>query len=183
MLGIFLCSSWPFVILLWRNVYLDLLPIFWFGCFFFIFILSCMSCLYILEINPLSVTFFAKSISHSEDCLVYCFLCCAKAFTFNPSHPGILFKGKCWFMRHWVRPSTETLIWAQLHQEFQFSNFLKPTGKKVNSLRNFNGYSQISPDGSCLHADGKEQVLREIAVMQPRTMRIPRVMTGVVRVR
>ena len=51
MLGIFLCSCWPFVNLPWRNVYLDLLSIFRFGCFFFIFILSCMSCLYILEIH------------------------------------------------------------------------------------------------------------------------------------
>ena len=32
-------------------------------------VLSCMSCLYILEINPLSVVSFAIIISHSEDCL------------------------------------------------------------------------------------------------------------------
>ena len=31
--------------------------------------LSCMSCLYILEINPLSVVSFALFFSHSEDCL------------------------------------------------------------------------------------------------------------------
>ena len=31
--------------------------------------LSCMSCLYILEINPLSVVSFAIIFSHSEDCL------------------------------------------------------------------------------------------------------------------
>ena len=30
---------------------------------------SCMSCLYILEINPLSVVSFAIIFSHSEDCL------------------------------------------------------------------------------------------------------------------
>ena len=28
MLSAFSCASWPFVCLLWRNVYLDLLPIF-----------------------------------------------------------------------------------------------------------------------------------------------------------
>ena len=28
-LRIFSCACWPFVCLLWRNVYLDLLPIFW----------------------------------------------------------------------------------------------------------------------------------------------------------
>ena len=36
-------------------------------CFFLI--LSCMSCLYILEINPLSVASFANIFSHSEGCL------------------------------------------------------------------------------------------------------------------
>ena len=32
-------------------------------------VLSCMSCLYILEINPLSVASFAILFSHSEGCL------------------------------------------------------------------------------------------------------------------
>ena len=32
-------------------------------------VLSCMSCLYILEINPLSVVSFATIFSHSEGCL------------------------------------------------------------------------------------------------------------------
>ena len=32
-------------------------------------VLSCMSCLYILEINPLSVVSFAIIFSNSEDCL------------------------------------------------------------------------------------------------------------------
>ena len=36
----------------------------------FVFLaLSCMSCLYILEINPLSVVSFAVIFSHSEGCL------------------------------------------------------------------------------------------------------------------
>ena len=33
------------------------------------FLLGCISCLYILEINPLSVTSFAAIFSHSEDSL------------------------------------------------------------------------------------------------------------------
>ena len=33
-------------------------------------VLSCMSCLYILEINPLSVLLFAIIFSHSEGCLL-----------------------------------------------------------------------------------------------------------------
>ena len=42
--------------------------IFLIGLFVFL-VLSCMSCLYILEINPLSVASFAIIFSHSEGCL------------------------------------------------------------------------------------------------------------------
>ena len=55
------------------------------GLFVFL-VLNCMSCLYILEINPLSVVSFAIIFSHSEGShfhLAYSFLCCAKAFKFN----------------------------------------------------------------------------------------------------
>ena len=38
------------------------------GLFVFL-VLSCMSCLYILEINPLSAVSFAIIFSHSEGCL------------------------------------------------------------------------------------------------------------------
>ena len=38
------------------------------GLFVFL-VLSCMSCLYVLEINPLSVVSFAIIFSHSEGCL------------------------------------------------------------------------------------------------------------------
>ena len=38
------------------------------GLFAFL-VLNCMSCLYILEINPLSVVSFAFIFSHSEGCL------------------------------------------------------------------------------------------------------------------
>ena len=41
---------------------------FWIELFVFL-ILSCMSCLYILEINPLSVDLFANIFSHSEGCV------------------------------------------------------------------------------------------------------------------
>ena len=37
-------------------------------------ILSCMSCLYILEINPLSVASFANILSHSVRCLFVLFV-------------------------------------------------------------------------------------------------------------
>ena len=41
---------------------------------FVFLILSCMSCLYILEINPLSVASFAIIFSHSEGCLFILFV-------------------------------------------------------------------------------------------------------------
>ena len=43
-------------------------PHFLIGVFVFL-VLSCMSCLYILEINPLPVVSFAIIFSHSEGCL------------------------------------------------------------------------------------------------------------------
>ena len=38
---------------------------------FVLLVLSCMSCLYILEINPWSVVSFAIIFSHSEGCLFF----------------------------------------------------------------------------------------------------------------
>ena len=46
---------------------------FWIGLFVSL-ILSCMSCLYILDINPLSVDSFANIFSHSEGCLFILFM-------------------------------------------------------------------------------------------------------------
>ena len=53
------------------------------GLFVFL-ILSCMSCVYILEINPLSVDLFANIFSHSEGCLFVLFVVSlAKTFKFH----------------------------------------------------------------------------------------------------
>ena len=63
-------------------------PQFLIGLFVFL-VLSCISCLYVLEINPLLAVSFAIIFSHSEGCLfilLISFLCCAKAFKFNQSH-------------------------------------------------------------------------------------------------
>ena len=52
------------------------------GWFVFL-VVSCISCLYILKINPLLVVSFAIIFSHSEDCLFTLFIVsffCAKAF-------------------------------------------------------------------------------------------------------
>ena len=41
------------------------------GLFVFFLLLSCMSCLYILEIKPLSVSSFTNIFSHSIGCLFF----------------------------------------------------------------------------------------------------------------
>ena len=75
---------------------------FFIGLFVFL-ALSCMSCLYILDVNPWSVVSFAILFSHSEGCLftLLSFLCCAKAFKFNQV-PLVFF---CFYFcssRRWV---------------------------------------------------------------------------------
>ena len=60
MLRIFPCASWPSACLLWRNVYLGLLPIFDWVVF------SSISYLYILEINPLLVALLADIFSYVD---------------------------------------------------------------------------------------------------------------------
>ena len=55
----------------------------WFGFFWY---LSCMSCLYILETNPLLSSIIYKyflPVHRLYFCFVYGFFCCAKAFKFN----------------------------------------------------------------------------------------------------
>ena len=44
------------------------------GCLFTCLLLSCMSCLFILEIKPLSIVSFANIFSHSEGCLFILFM-------------------------------------------------------------------------------------------------------------
>ena len=74
MLNIILYAYEPSLCFLWKYVYLGLLLGFFYCilCFFFL-LLSCMSCLYILEINPLLFTPFANVSSHSVDCFSFCF--------------------------------------------------------------------------------------------------------------
>ena len=72
MLSIFSCAYWPSVFLVWRNVCLGLLTIFGYG--HLLFLLSCMSCLYILESMPLLVASFANIFSHFKGCLFLLFM-------------------------------------------------------------------------------------------------------------
>ena len=71
-LSIFSCAFWPSACVLWRNVYLDLLLIFYWTVWFFI--LNCMSCLYILKINTLLIPSFANILSHCLGCLFFFFM-------------------------------------------------------------------------------------------------------------
>ena len=68
MLSSFSCAYGPSVSLLWENVYSGALPIFLIGLFVFL-MLSCMSSLYILDINPLSDILFANIFSYLVGCL------------------------------------------------------------------------------------------------------------------
>ena len=77
---------------------------FWIGLFVFV-IWSCMWCLYILEINPLSVAPFANIFSHSEGCLFHLFMvsfAVQKLLSFIRSHLFIF----CFYFpcsRRWVK--------------------------------------------------------------------------------
>ena len=65
MLSIVLCVYLPSVCILWRNVCLGLLPIF-FDLVVYIFGIEMHELLVYLEINPLSLVSFAIIFSHSE---------------------------------------------------------------------------------------------------------------------
>ena len=62
------CAYWPFVCLLWRNVYLDIFSLFWLGCFFLL--LSGMRCLHTLEIKLFLVASFANIFSQPVNCFL-----------------------------------------------------------------------------------------------------------------
>ena len=96
---------------------------FWTGLLFLI--LSCMSCMYVLEINPLSVTSFANIFSHYEGCLLVLFpvsFAVQKLLSFIMSHLFIFVfislslgggsKGSCCDLRQSVLPifSSKSLI-------------------------------------------------------------------------
>ena len=86
MLSIFSCAYWPSVCLIWRNVYLGLLAIFWLSLFFccwviwvFVYfedeaLVSCIICRYFLPFHRLSFHFFMVSFIMQE------------AFKFDRSH-------------------------------------------------------------------------------------------------
>ena len=81
---IFSCACWPSVCFLWRKVCLGLLPVFDWVVFL---LLSCMSCLYSLEIKPLLAASFATLFFHSVGGLfIDGSLGCAKLVILSRSH-------------------------------------------------------------------------------------------------
>ena len=71
---------------------------------FVLLVLSCMSCLYILDINPLSVVSFTIIFSHSEDCLftlLILSLDMQKLLKFNQI-PLVYFSFYFCYSRRWV---------------------------------------------------------------------------------
>ena len=81
LLSIFSCAFWPFVYLLWRNVYSSSFT--GFKLFVFLF-LSCKIFLYILDISLLSDIWFANTFSHSAFHYFDGIICGAKGFTYHP---------------------------------------------------------------------------------------------------
>ena len=77
MLNIFSCTFCHLYVFFGENLFRS-------STHFYFFISTYMSCLYILEINPLSVASLVNIFSHSVGCLFICdFLCYAKPFEFN----------------------------------------------------------------------------------------------------
>ena len=71
MLSIFSGTYWPFLHLLWKNVYSD--SLFMFTLLFAFLLLRCKSSLYIVDKSPLSDICFANISSHSVGSVGYLF--------------------------------------------------------------------------------------------------------------
>ena len=95
------------------------------GLFVFL-ILSCMSCLYILEINPLSVVSFAIVFSHSEGCLFTLLsvsFAVKKSFKFNQV-PLVYFCFYFCYSRRWVREDLSLIYIIVCSAIFSFKSFI-----------------------------------------------------------
>ena len=92
----------------------------------FVFLaLNCMSCLYILEINPLSFVSFAIIFSNSEGSfhLAYSFLCCARAFKFNQV-PLVYFCFYFHYSRRWVIEDLALIFVIECSAYFSSKSFI-----------------------------------------------------------
>ena len=93
--------------------------------FFFFFVLSCMSCLYILKINCIIWKYFFPFCGLCFH-FVYGFLCCAKAFQFNKV-PFVCFYFH--YCRRWIQKDIAAIyvkrvfyvfLWYLIYFEFIF---------------------------------------------------------------
>ena len=116
MLNIFSCTYWPSLCLLWRNVYLGLLPIFQLGCLLaFVFLLSCMSCCYILESKPLlvAISIQIKSMVRCHVRMAIIFKCTNHICLRGCGEKGTLLH--CWWGCKLVQPLWKT-VWSFLRK-------------------------------------------------------------------
>ena len=61
---------WPFVYLLWRNIYPVICPFFNQVVWFVVVVVICENSLYTVDMNPLTSIWCANGFSHSLGCLV-----------------------------------------------------------------------------------------------------------------
>ena len=104
---------------------------------FVFLVLSCISCLYILEINPLSVVSFAVVLPFwgLSFHLAYSFLCCAKAFKFNQV-PLVYFGFYFHYPRRWVLEDLVLIYVIECSAYFSSKSFIV-SGLTFRSLIHF----------------------------------------------
>ena len=104
---------------------------------FVLMILRYMSCLYIMEINPLSVASFAIIFSHSESCLLswlwFSLLC--QAFKFYQV-PFLYFCFYFHYSSRWIIENLERFLSKRILRKFSSKNF-KVSGLTFRSLTHF----------------------------------------------
>ena len=124
MLSIVSCACWPSVCCLWRNVCLGLLLIFQLVVYFLL-LLSCMSCLHILEIKSLLVESFAKGFQVTFREIV------SEGFLdfFQASHFPF-FLGSNILILFWKVTPSLLFVWVRL----ETNNFLFPATVIVQAL-------------------------------------------------
>ena len=83
-----------------------------------------MSCLYILDINPLSVVSFAIIFSHSQGVFSPCleFICCPKGFKFNQV-PLVYFCFYFHYSRKWVIEDLALIMSSTILPMFSSKSF------------------------------------------------------------
>ena len=118
------------------------------GLFVFL-VLSCMSCLYILEVNPLSVVSFAIISSHSEGCLfhlAYSFFCHVKVFLFNQV-PLVYFCFYFCYFRRWVIEDLALICVIAMATHSSTLAWKVPWMEKPGGLQSM-GFKRVGNDGA-----------------------------------